>query len=216
MLKKWVLFFAGAWSFGWIAVTKAESVQAQGDIEAGRAKSAVCAACHGHDGNSLAPQWPKLAGQHAAYLEKQLADFKAGKRVDPAMGPVAASLSEDEISDLAAYYAQQEIAIGKAAKAHITLGRVVYHGGVHSSGVPACMACHGPSGKGNPAAGFPALRGQHPEYTEKQLRAYASGQRSNDGESAVMRDIAARLSSKEMQAVASYIQGLHQAIAGKN
>ncbi|MGH8645271.1 MAG: c-type cytochrome [Gammaproteobacteria bacterium] len=214
-MKKWMLFFAGACSFGWIAVIKAESVQAQGDVEAGKAKSAVCAACHGPDGNSLAPQWPKLAGQHAAYLEKQLADFKAGKRADPAMGPVAASLSDDEIPDLAAYYAQQEIAVGKAAKEHVALGRAVYHGGVQSSGVPACMACHGPSGKGNPAAGFPALRGQHAEYTEKQLQAYASGQRSNDGEGAIMRDIAARLSSKEMQAVAAYIQGLHEAIAGK-
>ncbi|MGH8604127.1 MAG: c-type cytochrome [Gammaproteobacteria bacterium] len=198
-----------------MAVTKAENVQAQGDVEAGKAKSAVCAACHGPDGNSLAPQWPKLAGQHAAYLEKQLADFKGGKRSDPAMGPVAASLSDDEIPDLAAYYAQQEIAVGKAAKEHVVLGRQVYHGGVQSSGVPACMACHGPSGKGNAAAGFPALRGQHAEYTEKQLQAYASGQRSNDGEGAIMRDIAARLSSKEMQAVASYIQGLHEAIAGK-
>lgn len=215
MFKKWLLLFAGACSFGSIAVTEADSVQVQGDVEAGKAKSAVCAACHGPDGNSLAPQWPKLAGQHAAYLEKQLADFKAGKRSDPAMGPVAASLSEDEIPDLAAYYVQQEIAIGKAAKEHLALGRAVYHGGVQSSGVPACMACHGPSGKGNPAAGFPALRGQHAEYTEKQLQAYASGQRSNDGEGAVMRDIAARLSNKEMQAVASYIQGLHEAIARK-
>ena len=210
-----MLFFAGACSFGWIAVTKAENVQAQGDVEAGKAKSAVCAACHGPDGNSLAPQWPKLAEQHAAYLEKQLADFKGGKRSDPAMGPVAASLSDDEIPDLAAYYAQQEITVGKAAKDHVVLGRRVYHGGVQSSGVPACMACHGPSGKGNPAAGFPALRGQHAKYTEKQLQAYASGQRSNDGDGAIMRDIAARLNSKEMQAVASYIQGLHEAIAGK-
>ncbi|MGH8611276.1 MAG: c-type cytochrome [Gammaproteobacteria bacterium] len=198
-----------------MAVTKAENVQAQGDVEAGKAKSAVCAACHSPDGNSLAPQWPKLAGQHAAYLEKQLADFKGGKRSDPAMGPVAASLSDDAIPDLAAYYAQQEIAVGKAVKEHVVLGRRIYHGGVQSSGVPACMACHGPSGKGNAAAGFPALRGQHAEYTEKQLQAYAAGQRSNDGEGAIMRDIAARLSSKEMQAVASYIQGLHEAIAGK-
>ncbi|MGH8656138.1 MAG: c-type cytochrome [Gammaproteobacteria bacterium] len=215
MLKKAVLFFAWACSFGLIAATKAETVQAKGDVEAGKAKSAVCAACHGQDGNSLAPQWPKLAGQHVAYLEKQLTDFKADKREDPAMGPVAASLSEDEILDLAAYYALQEIAIGKVAKGHVSLGRAVYHGGVQTSGVPACMACHGPSGKGNPAAGFPALRGQHAKYTEKQLQAYASGQRSNDGEGAVMRDIAARLSSKEIQAVAAYIQGLHEAIAEK-
>lgn len=215
MFKKLVLLVAGACTFGWIGVTKAEIVQAQGDVEAGRAKSAVCAACHGPDGNSLAPQWPKLAGQHAAYLEKQLADYKAGRRSNPIMGPVAASLSDAEISDLAAYYAQQEIAIGKAAKEHVALGRVVYHGGVQSSGVPACMACHGPSGKGNPAAGFPALRGQHAEYTEKQLQAYASGQRANDGEGAIMRDIAARISSKEMQAVSSYIEGLHEIIAGK-
>ena len=185
-----------------------QAAHAQGDTAAGRSKAAVCAACHGPDGNSVTPEWPKIAGQHPGYIVKQLADFKSGARRDPTMSPIAASLSDQDIADLSIFYAAQERTQGLADPEFVKAGARLYRGGNVDSGVPACMACHGPRGAGNPAAGFPALNGQHASYTAAELRAYKSGERSND-EKEMMRIIAKRLTDTEIQAVSSYIDGLH-------
>jgi cytochrome c553 len=176
-----------------------------GDPAAGKAKAAVCAACHGVDGNSTNPEWPKLAGQGAPYLFKQLTAFKAGKRQNPIMQGQVATLSEQEMRDLAAYFASQQIQVGAANPEAVTLGERLYRGGNADKGIPACMGCHGPAGAGNPAALYPALGGQHAQYVVNQLKAYAEGQRQQ----LMMSDIAARMSKKEMEDVASYIQGLY-------
>ncbi len=178
-----------------------------GDSAAGREKAAACAGCHGTDGNSMVPQFPKLAGQHAGYVVKQLKDFKAGRRKDPTMAPMAAPLSEADMADLAAFFSQQKIKPGKADPAKVALGERVWRAGNEATGVPACTACHGPSGRGNPAAGFPALAGQHAAYVLKQLKAFASGARANDA-GAMMRTLARKMSEAEMEAVASFIEGL--------
>jgi cytochrome c553 len=175
---------------------------------AGKAKSAACAACHGVDGNSTNGEWPKLAGQGARYLEKQLLEFKAGKRVNAIMSGQAAPLSEVDIADLAAYYASQKVRAGAADPAVVKQGERLYRGGNSGTGIAACMACHGPSGSGNPMARFPALSGQHPAYVAKALQDYRSGARDNDP-NAMMRRIAERLSDREIKAVAQYIYGLH-------
>lgn len=189
------------------AALGAPGALAAGDASAGKAKANTCAGCHGADGNSTNPAWPKLAGQHPGYLVKQLKDFKAGDRENATMAPMAAALSEQDMQDLAAYYAAQQIQYGEADPELVELGEQIYRGGNKASGVSACMACHGPAGKGNPAANFPALAGQHAAYTEIQLKAFRSGARANDYGS-MMRNVAARMTDAEIKAVASYIQGL--------
>ncbi|MBS1202331.1 MAG: cytochrome c subfamily [Chromatiaceae bacterium] len=179
-----------------------------GDAAAGKAKSAACAACHGPDGNSTNPEWPKLAGQGARYLEKQLQDFKAGKRVNAIMNGLAAPLSDADIGDLSAYFASQKVRLGTADPASVKLGERLYRGGNSASGVAACMSCHGPSGKGNPLARFPSLSGQQAAYVAKALQDYRSGARENDP-SAMMRRIAERLTEREIKAVSQYVSGLH-------
>lgn len=190
------------------AAMAAPGALAAGDASAGKEKSSTCVACHGADGNSANPEWPKLAGQHPDYLVKQLKEFKAGERENQTMAPMAAPLSEQDMQDLAAYYAAQQIKQGEADPDLVELGEQIYRGGNKASGVSACMACHGPAGKGNPAANFPALAGQHATYTEIQLKAFRSGARTNDYGS-MMRNVAARMTDAEIKAVASYIQGLH-------
>ena len=188
---------------------------AEGDPAAGKEKSATCAACHGADGNSTIPENPKLAGQHAGYLVKQLKNFKAANdpetkevvRVNATMNGMAAPLSEQDMEDLAAYFANQATAPGEADPDLVEQGRQLYQGGNLATGVSACMACHGPTGQGNPAASFPKLAGQHAKYTETQLQAFRTGQRANDP-GQMMRNIAAKMNDQEMKAVASYIQGL--------
>jgi len=177
------------------------------DATAGKAKAAACAACHGADGNSPNPEWPSLAGQHATYLVKQLKEFKAGDRSNPLMSPMAAGLSEEDMADIAAYFSSQTPAGGKADPALVNAGEKLYRGGNATTGVAACMGCHGPNGAGNPQANFPGLAGQHAVYTVLQLKAFRSGQRTNDA-GKMMQDIAARMTDAEMDAVASYIQGL--------
>ena len=185
------------------------SAIAAGDAAAGKAKSAACAGCHGPDGNAANPAWPKLAGQHAAYLAKQLKDFKEGKtRKDPMMSGQVAGLSEQDMLDLAAFFASQTGTIGSADENLIQLGGNIYRGGNTTTKVAACMACHAPNGAGNPAAGFPRLAGQNAAYVAKALRDFRSGARSNDA-GKMMRVIAGRMSDAEIDAVASYIQGLH-------
>lgn len=181
---------------------------AAGDAAAGKAKAAACASCHGADGNSANPEWPKLAGQHDKYLAKQLANFKAGERSNPMMSPMAAPLSDQDMADIAAYFAGQTQNGGKADPALVDAGEKLYRGGNATSGVAACMACHGPNGMGNPQANFPRLSGQHAAYTVNQLKAFRAGQRTNDA-GKMMQNIAARMTDDEMKAVASYIEGLH-------
>lgn len=181
---------------------------AAGDAGAGKTKSAACAACHGPDGNSVNPDWPKLAGQGAPYLQKQLADFKGGKRTNATMAPMAAPLSDQDVADLAAYFSSQKVKMGAADEALVDLGQKIYRGGNQASGVPACIGCHGPTGAGNPAAKFPSLSGQHSKYVMNQLNAFKSGARSNDPNK-MMRDIAGKMTADEIKAVASYVQGLH-------
>ncbi|HHI76707.1 MAG TPA: cytochrome c4 [Gammaproteobacteria bacterium] len=178
-----------------------------GDAAAGKTKAATCAGCHGADGNSPAPNFPKLAGQHASYILKQLQDFKSGKRKDATMTAMVAPLSDQDMENLAAYFASQKVKPGKTAEDKLELGQMVYRAGNASSGVAACAACHSPTGSGNPQAKFPALNGQHAQYVAKQLKDFRSGTRSNDPGS-MMRGVAAKMSDAEIEAVAQYVQGL--------
>jgi len=198
------LAFAALVMFGAVS-----TVSAAGNAADGKAKSATCSACHGMDGNSMVPTFPKLAGQHASYIEKQLANFKAGDRKDPTMSGMAAALSEQDMADLAAYFSSNTAAIGSAANAEkAAVGKKLFQGGDKAKGISACMACHGPNGAGNPGAKFPALRGQHNAYVIKALKDFRSGARANDMNS-MMRDIAAKMSDSDIEAVAEYIAGLH-------
>lgn len=183
--------------------------QAGGDPEAGKAKSLVCAGCHGADGNSMAnPEWPNLAGQHASYIEKQLSEFKSGARQDPIMMGQVAMLNEADMANLAAYFSSQKVKGGETDPAAVELGKKIYTAGLAKKGVSACTACHGPTGAGNPAAGFPAISGQHAKYTTKQLNAFKTGTRANDANK-MMRMVAENLNAAEIEAVSQYMQGLH-------
>ncbi len=182
---------------------------AASNVADGKTKSATCAACHGADGNSLTKIWPKLAGQHASYIVQQLKNFQSKARQDPSMSPMAQPLSEADMIDLAAYFESQSTEIGFANPDMLELGQSIYLGGNKETGVSACIGCHGPKGNGNPAAKYPALSGQHADYVVKQLKDYASGARKPIGNAAIMSDIAVRMSETEMEAVASYMQGLH-------
>lgn len=186
----------------------ASSLQAAGSAEAGKSKAAVCGACHGIDGNSTGPQFPNLAHQNASYIAAQLNNFKSGKRKNPIMSAQAKDLSEQDIQDLAAYFSSQVIQTGEADPGLVKAGERLYRGGNKDDNVPACLACHSPDGAGNYLMKAPALAGQHDAYVVTQLQAYASGQRSTDPNK-IMQTIAARLTPAEIQAVASYIQGLH-------
>lgn len=174
----------------------------------GKEKAASCAACHGAEGISANPLWPSLAGQHASYIEAQLKAFKGGDRVNELMSAMAMPLSEEDMQDLGAYYASLSPQIGSIAAEDIAPGEALYRGGNRESGVPACMACHSPNGAGNPGAAYPALRGQHAEYTAKALRDYASGARAA-GSAAIMQTIAAKLTDEEIEAVAAYLSALY-------
>lgn len=171
-------------------------------------KAAVCAGCHGADGNSVNPEWPTLAGQHTGYLRAQITAFKNGSRQNPMMSPMAANLSDEDIAELADYFASKTRKPGAAKAELVATGEKLYRGGNHGAGVPACMGCHGPTGAGNPPAGYPSLSGQHAVYTARQLTAYRNGERVTDA-NAVMRTVAARLSTAEIEAVSSYLEGLH-------
>jgi len=185
------------------------TAQAAGDAAAGKTKSATCAACHGADGNSLVPTFPKLAGQHDTYISKQLTDFKKGDRKDPTMSAMAMPLGDQDVADLAAYFSSQKVAIGSAADAEkAAQGKKIYMGGDSTRGISACMACHGPNGAGNPGAKYPALHGQQSMYVTKQLQDFRSGTRSNDP-AKMMSSIAAKMSDKDIAAVAEYIAGLN-------
>jgi len=191
-----------------LVATSAAASEAAGDAAAGKDKSVACAACHGTDGNSANPEWPKLAGQGELYLYQQLVDFKSNKREAALMAGPVASLSDQDMKDLAAYFASQTRTPGSADPLKVSLGEQVYRGGDEDRGVSSCMGCHGPTGAGNPPAGFPAVSGQQEQYVVNQLRAYRDGLRRTDP-SAMMRDVAGRMTNEEIEAVASYIAGLH-------
>ncbi|PAV47357.1 cytochrome c4 [Pseudomonas sp. HAR-UPW-AIA-41] len=183
--------------------------QAAGDAKAGQTKAAMCGACHGADGNSAAPNFPKLAGQGERYLLKQMNDIKSGNRTVVEMTGLLTNMSEQDMADIAAYFANQSMSVGAADPALVKAGEALYRGGKLAEGMPACTGCHSPNGAGNDAAGFPQLGGQHAQYVAKQLTDFREGNRTNDGDSMMMRSVAAKLSNKDIQAISSYIQGLH-------
>ncbi|MFI4938266.1 MAG: c-type cytochrome [Candidatus Berkiellales bacterium] len=182
-----------------------------GDPAAGKEKSTPCATCHGPDGNSAAPNWPKLAGQYSNYLAKQLKEYRLGEkglRNNPVMAAQVANLSDQDIADLSAYYASLKQTSGKAKQQYVELGQRIYRGGNLETGVTACAACHGPAGEGNQAANFPRLAGQNAQYIVDQLRNFREGKRKNSP-SDMMSSIGHRMSDEEIEAVSSYIEGLH-------
>ncbi|WP_370277483.1 cytochrome c [Pontibacterium sp.] len=181
---------------------------AAGDAAAGQAKTAVCAACHGADGNSAIANFPKLAGQNEKYLVKQMKDIKNGVRPVVEMTGLLDNLSDQDLADIGAYFAKQGAQIGHAAKDQVEAGQKIYRAGIADKGVAACTACHSPTGAGNASAAFPAVSGQHAAYVEKQLKMFRNAERVNDPNK-MMRDIAAKLSDAEIKAVAAYIQGLN-------
>lgn len=205
------LFVLGAILFG-AAHAQAAVV---GDAAAGKTKSAACVACHGPDGNSAAPTFPKLAGQSERYIVKQLHDIKSNARSVPTMAGILDNMNEQDFADLAAYFASQKGSVNQAKKDLIAKGEQIFRGGIRDKSVPACAACHSANGSGNSLAGFPRVGGQHADYVATQLKAYraaadgdANG-RANDGDTKPMRSIALRLSDSEIAALANYISGLH-------
>jgi len=203
-MNKWLVFAATI-----SLATGTATAAAAGDTAAGKAGSATCAGCHGMDGNSVNPEWPNLAGQHANYIEKQLKDFKAGKeRSNASMTGMVAPLTEQNMADLAAYFSSLPRKAGAADKSLVDAGQKLYRGGNPATGVAACIGCHSPTGVGNPAANFPSLSGQHAKYVEIQLKAFKAGERKNDA-GKMMRSIAEKMSDAEIKAVAAYVQGLH-------
>lgn len=183
------------------------AASAAGSAEAGQTKAGTCIACHGLDGNSTNPEWPSLAGQHQTYIVKQLKAFKSGVRQNPLMSPMAAGLSEQDMEDLAAYYSSKALKGQEADKSKIPLGQQLYRGGNSQNQTPACMACHGPAGRGNAAAAYPSIGGQHATQVALQLKAYRTGERKTDPNE-MMRNVAAKLTDEQIDAVASYVQGL--------
>ena len=185
-----------------------------GDAEAGLAKSAVCGACHGMDGNSIDKSYPKLAGQNEAYIARQLALFKSGTRMNPIMMPFASMLSEQDMHDVGAYFATQETLPGVADEQYVARAQELYRGGDAKLGVPACMACHGPDGRGMAGTGYPHLAGQWSEYVDATLTQWKAGTTwSDDVNGRVMPAIVAQLSASDIAALSSYVNGLHTAKA---
>ncbi|EGU32341.1 c-type cytochrome [Vibrio scophthalmi] len=191
------------------------SVWAQGSIEAGKEKSQTCVACHGADGNSLLGMYPSLAGQHEKYLEKQLKDLKLGMtsggkqgRFDPVMSGMALPLNEQDMADLAAYYASLPLAHSTTPENVVAQGKILYTAGDAERGLTACIACHGPRGNGTELSGFPKISGQQPDYIKAQLMKFRDGTRENDM-NAMMRDIAQKLTDEDIDTLSNYMGGLH-------
>jgi cytochrome c553 len=196
-----------------------------GTVETGAAKAAACAACHGMDGNSSDAQYPKIAGQHERYIARQLSLFKSGERENPVMLGFATTLSEQDMRDIGAYFASKQALpgvaddskLGDTEETYAQRGERLYRGGSKDHGQPACMACHGPTGRGNPGPPFPSLAGQHSNYTKDLLKRFRSGQSfgKDDRANTVMTQVAASLSDQDIEALASYIEGLHRAGGGE-
>lgn len=199
-------------TLGWASSGFAADAHLVGDAAAGKTNSVACGACHGADGNGASP-FPKLAGQGEKYLLKQLRDIRDGLRTIPTMVGQLDGKSDQDLADIAAYFASQTRSGGQTDPQLLDLGASIFRGGIPSRNVPACSACHSPTGVGNAPGGFPALAGQHAQYVADQLRAYRKGYedpagRTNDGDTKIMRSIAFGLSDKEIDAVSSYVAGL--------
>lgn len=197
---------------GWAQAGMAADNSTVGDADVGKSQSTACGACHGADGNSAAPAFPKLAGQGAPYLLKQMRDIRDGARPVPTMAGQLDGKSDQDLANLAAFYAAQTASGGQAKEELVALGQKVYRAGVAERNVPACSACHSPTGRGNAPAGYPVLAGQHAEYIATQLKMYRKGHEDESGrtndEAAIMRSTASGLSDKQIEAVSSYISGL--------
>ncbi len=180
-----------------------------GSAEAGKSKSTTCAACHGADGVSVNPEWPNLAGQNARYTYQQLMAFRNGDRQNVLMSSQAMGLSDQDMKDLGVYFEAQVLPPRSVANPElVAMGERLYRGGDQEAGISACIACHGPRGYGNPAAAYPKLRGQHATYTASTLEAYRTGERKSSMNK-VMNNIAERLNDEQIEALASYVQGLN-------
>lgn len=190
-----------------VALANSGMAAAEGSADAGKAKSVTCAACHGVDGNSSNPEWPSLAGQHAKYIVDSLRSYKSGARQNVLMSSQAMILDDQAMEDLAAYYSDQRITKRRADPNLVDQGERLYRSGDKAKGISACIACHGPTGRGNPLSVYPSLAGQHATYTTAQLLAYRDKTRKTDPNQ-MMRNVAALLTEEEIRAVASYIQGL--------
>jgi len=187
----------------------APSVKEKGDAETGKQLVSACSACHGSDGNSLAGIWPSLAGQNYKYLLKQLRLVKSGDREIVEMTGQLDNLSDQDLKDISAFYSVQNNVIGQVEKDKLELGRKLYYSGNLEKGVPACTACHSPRGLGNAPAAYPLLSGQQPDYVAKALKDYRSGKRLNEDPSKIMIDIAYKLDDNEIEALSSFVHGLH-------
>jgi len=215
----WLGMAVGGVTLGLSSAAMAASSATAPSAEAGATKATLCVACHGPNGNSVNAQWPSLAGQNAAYLETQVKRFHDSSRVNSngIMPPLVMSLSDQDVADIATYFASQTPTGLEADPSYWQAGQKLYRGGDTSRNIPACMACHGPVGRGNPAAGYPALRAQYAVYTMKELGDYAAGKRytsdakgdSNGGPNAeIMHTIAGRLTQEDMRNLGSYLQGM--------
>lgn len=201
--------FALVATIGFSAFANAGEKAKVGDAEKGKALSASCAACHGADGNSTNPEWPKLAGQGEAYLVKQLMDYRNDRRKNAVMSSMAKAIESDEaVLHIAAYYSNEKATPGTAKNKDILAeGESIYRGGISDAGVAACSACHGPTGAGVPSAKFPKVSGQHAKYATLQLQAFKSGERNNDT-GKMMRNMVKRMTDAQMEAVSEYMTGL--------
>lgn len=202
-----------------IALGTIPFAMAMGDAAEGKVKAVQCAACHGPDGNSPVSAFPKIAGLGEKYLLKQLEDIKEGKRNVPQMVGQLDNFNEQDLQDIAAYFAAQPMQLTGSEAIAVRLnngesvdglifGQKLYRAGNMETGVPGCMGCHSPTGQGNAPAGYPRLSGQYPEYIEVQLKAFRAGTRTNDGDTRTMRTVASQLSDAEITAVANYVAGL--------
>lgn len=206
------LFIAGALAVCALSTQAADVLR--GDPEAGAGKAVTCGACHGADGNSMVPTFPKLAGLGEKYLLKQMQYIRDGVRPVAAMAGQVDNMSDQDLADIAAFYNEKHRSVGKAKPDLVALGEKVYRAGIAERNVAACMACHGPRGAGNSPAGFPAIGGQHADYIAAQLKAYRLGYESPEGrvtggDTMIMRSNAFGLSDREIEALASYISGLN-------
>ncbi|MBS0194954.1 MAG: cytochrome c4 [Proteobacteria bacterium] len=214
-----------------VALGDAHAMGKLGDAKAGQAKAGACAACHAIDGNSTDAQFPKLASQQERYITRQLEMFKSGERQNPIMQPMAAPLSAQDMRDIGAYFASQKVTAGvaddsviktgpNAGKKFYMVGQQLYRGGDPARGIPACMACHGPTGAGNPGPAYPNIGGQHAKYIVERLTAFHGGLVLGKGDWAKpeMAQVARNLTDEEIQALATYVEGLHPAAedAGKS
>ena len=205
-MKKLAILLSGLLCVAGLSV--AQTASAQGNAAAGEGKVALCATCHGAGGNSQIPENPNLAGQNANYIVKQLTDYKSGARENLTMTAMVGTLSDQDMQDIAAYYASQQLEISGAEPDAIELGETLYRAGNREISVAACTACHSPTGQGNGPAGFPSLSGQHSTYTLTQLKAFRSGERGNDL-NGMMRTVVERLTDRELEALANYVAGLN-------